>query len=227
MERRQFVGASTAALLAGCGDSQSEPETSENGSQDSNNTVENGTAEQVSGDAEVVLLDSRWIENRSAVEFQVRNQGSEPSGAISVTLSWFDTSGNYIGNDTVGLGGLHDGANWIGAVEPRVRFEAYTYDISVDYASSRRSQSDDVELLEYEFVDDKQAIVGRVENLTSDYLAIQGQVSTYSSVYITHTGTVSDSSVPPEETWLFYFPLAPVDYSAESVGSDVDIRFIT
>lgn len=97
----------------------------------------------------------------------------------------------------------------------------------MDYAPGRPSPSDDVELLEYESVDDDQAIVGRVENLTGDHLAIQGQVSTYSSEYITHTGTVSDSRVPPEETWLFYIPLVPVDYSADSVGSDVDIRFIT
>lgn len=225
MERRRFLGASTAALLAGCGDTQTNPTVEENGENETA-SVDDEMEPQVDGDAEIVISNSRWIEDESAVEFQVGNQGTTPSGPVSIILSWFDEFGNYIGSDTVSIGSLVDGSNWLGAVRPQTRFEPDSYEISTRYDVGRISASSNVELLDYEITEGEQAIVGRVENLTEEYVTIRGQASTYNSSWISHTGSVSDPNVPPGATWRFYLPLTVVEYGVERIGEDVDIRFI-
>jgi hypothetical protein len=121
---------------------------------------------------------------------------------------------------------LLDGRNWLGAIQPVTRFEATSYEISVEYSAGRESASDSVELLEYEADKEEQAIIGRVENLTDEYAGIQGEASTYNSGWISHIGSVADSDVPPGATWRFYLPLTSVDYTTDDLGEEVDIRFL-
>lgn len=227
MERRAFLGASTTALLAGCGDTQSEPEEVEDSEPNKTEPVPEESDPQVEGDAEVIISNSEWIENNSAVEFRAQNQGTTPSGPLTIILRWFDESENYIGRDAVSLGSLLDGTNWIGAVQPVTQFEVTSYEISTQYDVGRVSASDSVELLEYEIDEEGQAIIGRVENLTEEFIGIQSEASTYKSGWISHIGSVSEPDVPPGATWRFYLPLTSVDHTTDSIGEEVDIRFLS
>lgn len=226
MERRRFLGASTAALLAGCGDTQTDSTQGENNSENETEPMDE-QSQQVDGDAEIVISNSQWIEDESAVQFQIQNQGTTPSGRVDITLSWFDESGNYIGSDTASIGSLVDGRSWLGAIRPSTRFETNSYEASTQYNVGRRSSSTNTELLEYEVDEAEQAIVGKVKNLTEEYASIQGEASTYNGGWISHTGFVSDSDVPPGATWRFYLPLTTVEYGVEKIGDDVDIRFLS
>ena len=69
MERRAFLGASTAALLAGCGDTQSEVENPVDNESNETEPAPEDAEPQVEGDAEVAIQNSRWIEGETAVEF--------------------------------------------------------------------------------------------------------------------------------------------------------------
>jgi len=227
MERRAFLGASTAALLAGCGDTQSETTNRPNSQPNETEPSRKDKRPQIQGDAEIVIQNSEWIENGTAIEFQVQNNGTTPSGPVTVVLRWFDESENYIGSDAVSIGSLLDGSNWLGAVQPVTRFEATSYEISVEYNEGRESVPDSVELLEYEIDEAEQAITGRVENLTEEYSSIRGEASTYNSGWISHIGSVGDSEVPPGATWRFYIPLTSVDHTAGSICENVDIRFMS
>lgn len=226
MERRRFLGASTAALLAGCGDIQNRSEGSDT-EQNKTDSVGGQTESQIDGDAEIIIDDSEWMENRSAVEFVIGNEGTEPSGPLHLTFSWYDGSGNYIGQDTVSIGSLIDGRNWQGAVQPQTPFDAQSYEISLQFDAARTPPSDRVELLEHEVTEDEQAIVGRVENLSEESATIQGEASTYNSAWLSHTGSVIDRNVPAGSTWRFRLPLTRVDHTVEEVGDQVDIRFVS
>lgn len=225
MERRAFLGVSSTALLAGCGDEQQQDvEPVNNTTESVESEPDPGPEEQAGGNAEINLIGDRWIQDQSAVEFTIQNSGSEPSGSISVIVRWYDENGYYIGQSSAGVGTLVEDSGWIGAVRPPGSFESDSYEIAVEFNSRRQSGSDTVELIDYEVQRDESVVTGLIENPTDEFASIQIQVGTYGSGgYLSHLGVESAGDVPPETTWRFLLSLRSVDYRTEQVGSETDI----
>ena len=216
MNRRGFLGATSVPLLAGCSELSEEDTTG-------NNTEETSGQTQIEGDAEITISNAEWRVEGSSIGFFVSNDGTTPSGPVSVTVRWYDGTGYYLGSDSVSIHSLLDGRSWHTEIESTTAFEPQAYDIIANYDVGRTTGRDGFEIVDYEVKKEDSSIVGYVENMREDVATVRVTAVLYDSGWVSHTGSVSDDGIPPGETWKFRLLLAPRDVEGTNFGETTDV----
>jgi hypothetical protein len=197
-----------------------------------------GSTTAASPDLEIVdhdgVVNEREFTTGVYVDALIENRGNAPSGPVELTAQWYDSDGNYRGNDSTYLRALRADETWAARVS-YLGSEAdvlHAYDFDGEYETNPPSfDPEGLELVDHtmEVIEGEGSnevrITGRVANnrdSTVDYLEAIGAVYNADG-YVLGDEWTNVTDIPVGETWAFEIRWSERDRTTEATDHVVSI----
>lgn len=214
MKRRAFLTTAGALAMAGC------IGTDEATLSETNETVAIGDSIDISIDQ------PEWIDNAQAVSAILTNESEDHTAAIELIVQWFDEEGRYIGQDSNSVLALESNSTWYAEIRSTVPFEAEDYNLSATgYRIDHRTVSE-IETRTVDVDSDSLILTGEIKNQSNTERSLHVILSAYNNTWLTHSGSVSDSNIPPGTIWRFQTQLNQVAHDESRVGNDLQLTVL-